>query len=274
MPPKKAKTAEKAGPESEEGSNKAATVSVRWKADMVETLIELRFDTGKAIGKRFLNARNNADLANAWQVLALAFNERHECSVDIEKIKSRVDKLKAEYRQIIAKFRETGNVIESEESEEGEEEEAEEREEERIRFKKGIDFSLYPWLPAYWATLNAYMGGRAGLNANVLACSASSAAKRDRKEDEDDDAGSAAPSPRNPKKGKGNEMAAVLASGFEMIGNALAKSEGDGVDNDRQEMRCLLKEQQKLLQQNNELLASQSQLLSTMCAALVKIADK
>jgi hypothetical protein len=76
-----------------------------------------------------------------------------------------VDKLRSEYRQCIEKFKETGNTIEP----------AKESDHKlSVIFKSDIEFSLYPWLPTYWSSLNAYFGMREGLCSQVLAASSES----------------------------------------------------------------------------------------------------
>jgi hypothetical protein len=85
--------------------------SLNWSTEMVEYALELRFDSTKITAKRFQTAKNNA---NVWDRLLIFFKEKcPEVIVnDRNNICSKLDKLKAEYRECIRKFQETGNNIE------------------------------------------------------------------------------------------------------------------------------------------------------------------
>ena len=63
---------------------------LRWTPGMVETLLELRFDTTKTSCKIFQAAKNNPMITDAWNKLAVCFNELHpfDVPIDVAKLKS------------------------------------------------------------------------------------------------------------------------------------------------------------------------------------------
>ena len=81
---------------------------LRWNHDMVEHLLELRFDTSQVCAKRSQKSKNNISVSEAWHKLELCFNEVNQryAPIDAPRLKFKIDKLKTEYRQCIAKFRE------------------------------------------------------------------------------------------------------------------------------------------------------------------------
>jgi hypothetical protein len=87
---------------------KKATEKADWTVEMVEFLIEERFDASKKSRKRFLSCKNNAQASVAWNLLGLALNEKFKTNLDVDsQIKPRVDRLKAEYRVCLEKFKKT-----------------------------------------------------------------------------------------------------------------------------------------------------------------------
>ena len=110
----KRKTKGEAAAPADSAETEGKRENIRWSHEMVVTLLELRFDTTQTSAKRFHNARNNVQIAAAWTALAAQFNEIHSLDppVDVSKLKNKSDKLKAEYRTNILRFKETGNAIE------------------------------------------------------------------------------------------------------------------------------------------------------------------
>jgi hypothetical protein len=133
---------------------------LEWDTGMIEYALELRFDTTKTHGKRFLNVKNAADMNKAWAHVYAAFKEKYPNAPleNRDKISSKIDKLKKEYRTCINKFKETGNHLEDEF----------ESDDFKVTFKKDVSFKEFKWLPPYWEALLGAFASRAGMCSAIL----------------------------------------------------------------------------------------------------------
>jgi hypothetical protein len=205
---------------------------------MCESLLELRYDLEEATARQFHRCRNNADFAAAWERLLMVWNQTHHCNiVDVNKLKNKLDKLRHEYKELLVKFKETGNNIENE----GVDSDGEIV----FDFKPDVDFSHFNFLPAYWPTMLAVFGTRGGLSGKVLAQSEENETTtinqehgNDSNEESkqpdvgNDDSSTSSLSSRKrsthqtnerkKKKSKSNDMAAALKEGFAQIGSLMS----------------------------------------------------